>query len=213
MNEKYKIKYLKYKNRYIILKNQIAGMDELPNLHHNDCSICGELIDENDPIRLCFTNNHMFHTACINKWLTIRNTCPYCNTIFAPPQPEPAPQPAPLLNLNRANLLVHFPDLPNLRTITLEYNQIRTIEPQTFQNLPNLRQIVLHNNQIRNIEPQAFQNLPRLERIELYINLIEHIDPQTFQDLPNLQQIYLMRNPLQNIDQLRASLPRVRIGF
>ena len=66
MNEKYKVKYLKYKNKYIILKNQIAGMDELPNLHHNDCSICGELINENDSIRRCFTNDHMFHTACIN---------------------------------------------------------------------------------------------------------------------------------------------------
>ena len=74
MNEKYKIKYLKYKNKYIILKNQIAGMGELPDLHHNYCSICRELINSNDPIRRCFTNDHMFHTECINQWLTKRNT-------------------------------------------------------------------------------------------------------------------------------------------
>ena len=187
MNEKYKMKYLKYKNKYLFLKNQVAGMHHLPYHEHEECAICNEHFALDDyEIRQCTNSlNHMFHRACIEPWLTTHNTCPICRSPFAPPQQ----QPAPLVNLNRANLLVHFPNLPNLEYLALDGNQIQTIDTQTFQNLPNLRLLWLINNQIQNINPQTFQNLP------------------------NLQQLNLTGNPLQNIVQLRASLPGVTIHF
>ena len=212
MNEKYKIKYLKYKNKYLILKSQVAGMENLPTTHHNECSICQELIGVNNPVRRCFINDHMFHTECINKWLTKHNTCPDCREPFAPPQQPVPPVIPPLLNLNRANLLVRYPNnLPNLQNLSLTNNQIQNIDPQTFQNLPNLQEIYLHGNQIQNIDLQTFQNLPSLQEIGLNNNQIQNIDPHTFQNLPNLRYIKLSHNQIQNIDpQTFQNLPNLQ---
>ncbi len=45
----------------------------------NDCGICMEQLLENDKyITQC---NHIFHKECINKWLQIKDNCPYCRTI------------------------------------------------------------------------------------------------------------------------------------
>jgi hypothetical protein len=42
--------------------------------------------------------------------------------------------------------------------------RIQSIHPQTFQNLPSLRGIYLNDNQIQNIGPQTFV----IEKIEKY---------------------------------------------
>ena len=41
-----------------------------------ECSICLKIIQENEKYKTqC---NHIFHRDCINRWLMIKQKCPYC---------------------------------------------------------------------------------------------------------------------------------------
>lgn len=41
-----------------------------------ECSICLKIIQENKKYKTqC---NHVFHRDCINRWLMIKQNCPYC---------------------------------------------------------------------------------------------------------------------------------------
>jgi hypothetical protein len=41
----------------------------------NLCSICLDYINNDSETLKC---NHIYHRSCINRWLEINNTCPYC---------------------------------------------------------------------------------------------------------------------------------------
>lgn len=43
----------------------------------DNCTICMEKIKKNKRETIC---NHLFHSNCLEKWLTIGNTCPLCRT-------------------------------------------------------------------------------------------------------------------------------------
>ena len=48
------------------------------NIKLEKCSICIDYILESDKkITSC---NHIFHTECLDKWLTLNRKCPYCRT-------------------------------------------------------------------------------------------------------------------------------------
>jgi|AntRauTorckE6833_2_1112554.scaffolds.fasta_scaffold71391_1 hypothetical protein len=49
----------------------------LKNKKSDICTICIEIINKNKKITKC---NHLFHSKCLDKWLTIGNTCPLCRT-------------------------------------------------------------------------------------------------------------------------------------
>ena len=57
-------------------QSQKAYFENLP-----ECSICLNKIGK----KKLFTTecNHKYHWKCINKWLDITNTCPYCRKIIA----------------------------------------------------------------------------------------------------------------------------------
>lgn len=60
----------------------------------NECSIClepfidpekGQLLlpsGEHVNVRILPNCAHMFHSACINKWLSKKDTCPLCRTVI-----------------------------------------------------------------------------------------------------------------------------------
>jgi hypothetical protein len=66
------------------------------------CAICLEEYGEEERVRV-LPCQHMFHVACIDTWLTNRNTCPICrqepvrreapiaSTSDGPPSPSPPP--------------------------------------------------------------------------------------------------------------------------
>lgn len=69
----YRLKYLKYYNKYHNLLNQFGGV----NNDENECSICFNNIEQaNKIVLIC---NHFFHFKCINNWFKHqKNTCPSC---------------------------------------------------------------------------------------------------------------------------------------
>ncbi|KAJ4963546.1 hypothetical protein NE237_023485 [Protea cynaroides] len=59
-----------------------------------ECSICLSNLEEEEMIRLLPNCSHLFHTQCIDMWLSSQLTCPICRTAVAPPA-TPVPEQEP----------------------------------------------------------------------------------------------------------------------
>jgi len=57
-------------------------IDDINKLKEKQCIICLEEFKKGDEQKTvpCF---HVFHSDCINKWLTKNNSCPICKTEFS----------------------------------------------------------------------------------------------------------------------------------
>jgi hypothetical protein len=66
------------RDRYVTLSSN-SSSDELIEVivGQSNCSICLSGLKTPDKNRL-LDCDHTFHKKCINKWLTLRNTCPIC---------------------------------------------------------------------------------------------------------------------------------------
>lgn len=54
---------------------------EIQTEHEIFCSICMNELNSNN-INVCkLSCNHLYHTECIEKWLGIKFSCPYCRKI------------------------------------------------------------------------------------------------------------------------------------
>jgi hypothetical protein len=62
--------------------NEILQPKELKNIKVKDqtiCSICLSNYENEEMVSYLNTCNHLFHTTCINKWLTdFNHKCPVC---------------------------------------------------------------------------------------------------------------------------------------
>ncbi|KAF8409003.1 hypothetical protein HHK36_005074 [Tetracentron sinense] len=57
----------------------------------DECAVCLSALEEEEMARLLPNCKHMFHVACIDKWLSSNSTCPICRTRAEPcshPQAE-----------------------------------------------------------------------------------------------------------------------------
>nr|XP_043879902.1 extracellular matrix protein 2 isoform X1 [Solea senegalensis] len=98
--------------------------------------------------------------------------------------------------------LVHFPPLsiPELKSLSLEGNDIRSIPAAAFNGIPNLEWINLKKNKLTSagIDPKAFKGLKMLSRLYLDGNLLEAVPS----DLPpTLQELKINENRLRGIDE------------
>lgn len=91
--------------------------------------------------------------------------------------------------------------LKSLRSINIEYAQIKEINSFAFANLTQLTSLTLPKNQIQLIHSNAFANHPDLEEIDLEQNQIVEIDKNAFIDLPNLTLLNLSRNKITTIHE------------
>lgn len=69
-------RYLNYriKNKKLITPHTAVCKND------SECAIClNDTIKDKDIIKKLYCN-HTFHKKCINKWLKINNTCPFCRT-------------------------------------------------------------------------------------------------------------------------------------
>ncbi|XP_078670935.1 uncharacterized protein LOC144911048 isoform X2 [Branchiostoma floridae x Branchiostoma belcheri] len=105
-----------------------------------------------------------------------------------------------VLSYNRITMIMNtFPNLPKLRCLLLDHNQITVILPGTFVNLPQLQGLYLNYNQIRMIHPGTFAIIPQLQELYLSHNQITVILPGTFVNIPQLQGLYLNYNQIRMI--------------
>uniref|UniRef100_A0A3B4AWH1 Extracellular matrix protein 2 n=1 Tax=Periophthalmus magnuspinnatus TaxID=409849 RepID=A0A3B4AWH1_9GOBI len=98
--------------------------------------------------------------------------------------------------------LQHFPPLsiPELKSLSLEGNNISSIPPEAFNGIPNLEWINLKKNRLTSagIHPLAFRRLKFLTRLYLDGNLLEIVPP----GIPStLQELKINENQLQSIQE------------
>jgi len=46
------------------------------------CSICCDVCNESDLLVVKLECGHYYHKECINEWLRVHNTCPYCRSVY-----------------------------------------------------------------------------------------------------------------------------------
>ncbi|KAM4583266.1 extracellular matrix protein 2 isoform 1-T1 [Fundulus diaphanus] len=98
--------------------------------------------------------------------------------------------------------LIHFPPLsvPELKSLSLEGNNISSIPPDAFNGIPNLEWINLKKNKLTSagIDAKAFTGLKMLRRLYLDENLLDMVPP----DLPStLHELKINENNLRGIDE------------
>ncbi|XP_051550174.1 extracellular matrix protein 2 isoform X2 [Myxocyprinus asiaticus] len=98
--------------------------------------------------------------------------------------------------------LTNIPPLsiPELKSLSLQGNEIKTIPAGAFNGIPNLEWIDLGKNKILSsgIDPQAFKGLKFLSRLYLDGNLLEQIPSE----LPStLQELKINENNLKEIEE------------
>lgn len=49
-----------------------------------DCAVCLSLLEEGDVVRMLPACHHVFHVACIDKWLSSSASCPLCRAEVSP---------------------------------------------------------------------------------------------------------------------------------
>ncbi|TMS36045.1 hypothetical protein L596_003311 [Steinernema carpocapsae] len=115
--------------------------------------------------------------------------------------------------------------LPKLKSLSLEVNEIASIESDTFKSVPNLLYLYLSNNKFTKIYPSTFYYLSKLKvlamsnnrisrireddlkhisalvRLELSDCFINNVEDGALQKIPRIQVIVLSRNQLTRIHQ------------
>ena len=110
-----------------------------------------------------------------------------------------------------------FAGMPNIRFISLQYNQISSVDKDAFQRtqqrpLDKLNTLKLSFNRIRELDEEIFKNLPSLSHLLLQYNQILQLHPQLFQPVPTLETLYLHNNPLRTLDPAQfANLAYLKI--
>ncbi|ESO91319.1 hypothetical protein LOTGIDRAFT_105202 [Lottia gigantea] len=93
-------------------------------------------------------------------------------------------------------------NLPNLKVMDLNYNEIMDIPLGTFPTKSNLHQLFMNNNRIISLEKGCLDNLTSLEWLKMNKNKIMELNKMVFTNLTNLKILELMRNKIEVIEGL-----------
>ncbi|GFN84378.1 leucine-rich repeat-containing protein 4 [Plakobranchus ocellatus] len=91
-----------------------------------------------------------------------------------------------------------FKGLTELRVLHLDWNRIKRIPKNVFNgaDLPQLINVTLEKNDLESIESETFSNMSHLDAIDLSRNMITHISQDAFNGLPILSKLDLSHNLL-----------------
>ncbi|KAF7380589.1 hypothetical protein HZH68_016454 [Vespula germanica] len=94
-----------------------------------------------------------------------------------------------------------FVNLPKLKTLYLNNNNVSTIHDKAFKHLMNLEELQMTNNQITVITRESFHGLRNLKRLDLRSNLISMIGDRSFVEMPELTELELDQNSIEYISE------------
>lgn len=117
----------------------------------------------------------------------------------SPPQYTPE-SPSPF---NSAHSLRRdtFVNLPSMKILLLNRNNISTLHDKAFKELTSLEELELSTNQIKVITGDSFHGLRNLVRLDLRNNLIAMVGDKTFIEMPSLRELELDQNEIEYISE------------
>jgi len=84
--------------------------------------------------------------------------------------------------------------------LDLSRNNIKVLQPLSFQHLKNLLHLSLCNNEITTLHYKLFSGLRQLKTLDIQGNPIQYIASRTFSDLSQIECLYLHNLSLTTID-------------
>lgn len=99
-----------------------------------------------------------------------------------------------LTKINRAT----FAGLVKLRSLILDHNDIAEIEEGAL-NLPNLKELTMNRNQLRTLPDYLFVGTPNLYKLQMNGNKLERIG-QSLDNLHNIEYVGLDNNRIEDIN-------------
>jgi Leucine-rich repeat (LRR) protein len=97
----------------------------------------------------------------------------------------------------KLGLLTHLTDT---RILRVSYNEITSLEKDSFVSLTELEELYIYNCGLETIELGAFNGLTELRRLSIWNNEISEITPGTFENMNSLENLGLMNNRLEHLD-------------
>jgi hypothetical protein len=105
------------------------------------------------------------------------------------------------LSRNETNVIVgEFPNLENLITLDLTFNDISHLNQMVFFNLKSIKYLQLGCNKFADLQPGIFDSLTNLEELALNSNHLKKIRRGLFYSLVNLRSLFLYENDLVELD-------------
>ncbi|KAF3339871.1 E3 ubiquitin-protein ligase ATL41-like protein [Carex littledalei] len=114
-----------------------------------DCAVCLSLLEEGDVVRMLPDCRHVFHVACIDKWLASSASCPVCRS-----EVSPQPHVRSGSQSRSQSVVVEVSDAPAQdQSGTKEEAEAGTSVSTRFST--SLRRIVNSNRSLRRVQDDA----------------------------------------------------------
>lgn len=155
-------------------------------------------------LKLSDLNMTVLETASFNNLAALRtleiSVCPHLtikeNAFFSLPNLEK-------VNFNNVMLTElddMFEDVPKLKELCLDGNNISIIKKNSFSALKNLEFLTLESNRIDDIERKTFIGLEKLKVFDISKNRLTYLPPYVFSEMKNLVELDLSDNQISLID-------------
>ena len=107
-----------------------------------------------------------------------------------------------------------FLGLENLETLVLdkinERKKFNSIKKDAFNRLANLKRLSLNGNNLKYIDPETFTHTPKLTELSLDFNNLESIDPKVFSHTQSLVELKICSNRMKIEENIFANLKHLK---
>ncbi|XP_059673661.1 toll-like receptor 2 type-1 [Gavia stellata] len=132
---------------------------------------------------------YMVLAANLSEEQVLNQACPSCDA-------------TQLCNCSSMDLEFIPPGLTGKITVLdLAHNRIKHIRSQDLQQAVNLRALLLQFNEISSIDEDSFRSLGKLELLDLSSNSLAHLSPAWFGHLFSLQHLHLQGNSYRDLGE------------
>jgi hypothetical protein len=94
-----------------------------------------------------------------------------------------------------------FEGLESLKTMSLNYNQVKDVHKRAFRDLVNMEKIEMVYNQIEYLDDEIFANNVNLRLVLLYNNKLKVISSQLFSKNIKVESLQLQNNAISQIEK------------
>jgi Leucine-rich repeat (LRR) protein len=94
-----------------------------------------------------------------------------------------------------------FKDSNKVEVLSFSYNQIKSIDSQTFSGMESLKSIYLTSNEIEHLQDDWFNNNYQLERLDLNFNSIKNVTKSFFHQFYALESITFAYNSIEQLPE------------